>query len=65
MGRGEDDMTEYLKTAEVARMLYISPATVQRWAKEKKLPYVKTLGGHRRFPAKAIREIAARLEGRT
>lgn len=53
---------EYMRTAEVARLLHVSPKTVSRWAKEEKLPYVKTLGGHRRFPAEAIREIAARLD---
>ncbi len=28
----------YLRTGEVADMLYVSPATVSRWAKEGKLP---------------------------
>lgn len=55
--------SEYMRTAEVARLLHVSPKTVSRWAKEQKLPYVKTLGGHRRFPADAIREIASRLDG--
>jgi len=27
---------------------------VSRWAKEGKLPFLKTLGGHRRYPADAI-----------
>lgn len=53
---------EYMKTAEVARLLHVSPKTVSRWAKEEKLPFVKTLGGHRRFPAEAIRRIAAQLD---
>lgn len=52
---------EYLRTAEVARMLHVSPKTISRWAKEEKLPFVKTLGGHRRFPAQPIRELVARL----
>lgn len=54
--------SEYMRTAEVAHLLHVSPKTVSRWAKEEKLPYVKTLGGHRRFPAEAIREIASRLD---
>ncbi|MGH2768356.1 MAG: helix-turn-helix domain-containing protein [Actinomycetota bacterium] len=52
---------EYLRSAEVARMLLVSPKTVARWAKEDKIPCVRTLGGHRRFPAKAIRELAQGL----
>lgn len=56
-------MTEpgYLMTREVAEIFHASPKTVHRWAKEGKLPYRKTLGGHRRFPEKEIREIAAQL----
>lgn len=53
--------SEYLKTADVAEILHVSPKTIARWAKENKLPFVRTLGGHRRFPAKAIRELANRL----
>jgi excisionase family DNA binding protein len=51
----------YMRTAEVAKILHVSPKTVSRWAQEDKLPYVKTLGGHRRFPSRAIRELAASL----
>lgn len=53
--------SEFLRTAEVARMLHVSPKTISRWAKEDKLPFVKTLGGHRRFPSGPIRELAERL----
>lgn len=52
----------YLRTAQVARLLHVSPKTISRWAQEDKLPHVKTLGGHRRFPARAIEELAADLE---
>ena len=51
-------MSEYLKTAEVAEILHVSPKTVTRWAKDGKLPHSRTLGGHRRFPAEAIRKLA-------
>lgn len=51
----------YLRTAEVARLLYVSPKTITRWASEGKLPSVRTLGGHRRFPERPIRDIAERL----
>lgn len=52
----------YIRTAEAARILRVSPKTVSRWAKEGKIPHVMTLGGHRRFPSSAIHELARRLE---
>ncbi len=52
----------YIRTAEAARILRVSPKTVSRWAKEGKIPHVLTLGGHRRFPASAIEELARTLE---
>lgn len=57
------DSPEFLKTSEVAKLLHVSPKTVSRWAKEEKIPHVRTLGGHRRFPADKIRQLAARLSG--
>lgn len=59
-GDGSNDR-EYLRTAEVARLLHVSPKTVSRWAKEDRIPYVRTLGGHRRFPAQQIQELASQL----
>jgi excisionase family DNA binding protein len=52
----------YIRTAEAAKILRVSPKTVSRWAKEGKIPHVLTLGGHRRFPAEAIQALARRLE---
>jgi excisionase family DNA binding protein len=52
----------YLRTAEVADILHVSPKTVSRWAKEGKLPFLKTLGGHRRYPEAKIRELASDLQ---
>lgn len=56
-----DDDGSYIRTAEAARILRVSTKTVSRWAKDGKIPYVVTLGGHRRFPARAIHELARRL----
>jgi excisionase family DNA binding protein len=53
---------QFLKTAEVARLLHVSPKTIARWSLEKRLPHTITPGGHRRFPASAIHELADRLE---
>lgn len=55
---------EYLRTADVARVLHVSTKTVSRWANDKKLPYMRTLGGHRRYPAQAIRQLADGLVGK-
>jgi excisionase family DNA binding protein len=56
------ELPRYLRAAEVADILHVSPKTVSRWAKEGKLPFLKTLGGHRRYPAAEIRQLAAELQ---
>jgi excisionase family DNA binding protein len=61
-GKAAPELPPYLHTAEVADILHVSPKTVSRWAKEGKLPYLKTLGGHRRYPAAEIRQLAAELQ---
>ena len=55
------DTPSYLRAAEVAEILHVSPKTVSRWAKEGKLPFLRTLGGHRRYPEAEIRELANQL----
>jgi excisionase family DNA binding protein len=40
----------YFRTAQVAELLHVSPKSVSRWAQEGRLPYLRTLGGHRRYP---------------
>ena len=60
-GKAAPTSPSYLHTAEVADLLHVSPKTVSRWAKEGKLPFLKTLGGHRRYPETEIRELAQGL----
>jgi excisionase family DNA binding protein len=50
-----------MRSAEVAAIFQVSPKTVARWAQLGLLPYQRTLGGHRRYPAAAIEELAASL----
>ncbi len=57
----QEKVSRYLKTAEVADILHVSPKTVTRWAKDGKLPHSRTLGGHRRFPAERIEQLAEGL----
>ena len=60
-GKAASTSPNYLHTAEVADILHVSPKTVSRWAKEGKLPFLKTLGGHRRYPETEIRKLAEGL----
>jgi excisionase family DNA binding protein len=60
-GKAVPDPPSYLHPAEVADILHVSPKTVSRWAKEGKLPFLKTLGGHHRYPEAEIRELANQL----
>ena len=55
--RKGNEEPSFLRPAEVAALLSVSPKTVSRWAKEGKLPFLKTLGGHRRYPEAAIHEL--------
>ena len=61
-GKATPELPTYLRAAEVADILQVSPKTVSRWAKEGKLPFLKTLGGHRRYPEAEIRQLASQLQ---
>jgi excisionase family DNA binding protein len=50
-----------LRTAQVAALLSVSPKTVSRWAQEGRLPYLRTLGGHRRYLDAEIRALLQSL----
>jgi excisionase family DNA binding protein len=51
----------FLRSAEAAAILQVSPKTVSRWARQGLLPHQRTLGGHRRYPEAAIRQLLASL----
>lgn len=51
----------YLRTSEVADRLHVSAKTVSRWAIEGKLPFMRTLGGHRRYPEAYIEQLEREL----
>jgi excisionase family DNA binding protein len=56
--------TEPLLTpAEVALMFRVDPKTVTRWAKNGKLTWIKTLGGHRRYREAEVRALLTRDAG--
>jgi excisionase family DNA binding protein len=51
----------YLTPGQAARMLGVSPKTVNRWATDGRIPCAMTLGGHRRFRVDVIRSVAASM----
>lgn len=55
--------SELLTPGEVARMFGVDPKTVTRWADAGKLPVVRTLGGHRRYPEHAVHDLLGELAG--
>ena len=57
----EDLGDRLLTRAEVAQLFQVSPSTVTRWAEAGMLPSVRTLGGHRRYEAKDVLELAQQL----
>jgi predicted site-specific integrase-resolvase len=49
----------FLQPDQVAAILQVSPKPISPWAQHGLLPYQRTLGGHRRNPEPAIRELLA------
>ena len=47
--------------SEVARLFRVDAKTVSRWAQEGRLPHIRTLGGHRRYPREEVMRL---YEGR-
>lgn len=56
-----DASDDYLTPGQAAGILGVSPKTVSRWADAGLLRCVVTLGGHRRFEANVIHEVAAQM----
>jgi excisionase family DNA binding protein len=56
------DNQPLMTPAEVASMFRVTPKTVTRWAEAGKLPVVRTLGGHRRFPAAPVHRLREKLD---
>ena len=57
-------MDGYLKPSQVARILHVSPRTVDRWANQGRIPCVVTLGGHRRFALADVAGVAEEMARR-
>lgn len=50
-----------LRTADVASLLRVPERTVSEWARQGRIPSVRTPGGHRRYPAEQIRRLLPEL----
>lgn len=61
MARPTRTPNTHIRTGRAAEILQVHPRTVTRWAREGRLPYMRTLGGHRVYPEAAIRELLAEL----
>lgn len=48
-----------LTAAQVAKLWGVDSKTVTRWSNRGKLPFIRTPGGHRRFPESYIRALIA------
>lgn len=57
---GADD-GELLTPAETAAIFGVHRKTVAQWEREGRLPCVRTLGGHRRYPASVVHQLASAL----
>ncbi len=55
----------YLTSGESARLLKVSPKTVNRWAAQGLLPCIVTMGGHRRFREEDVERALKTMTGET
>jgi excisionase family DNA binding protein len=51
-----------LRTREVALLFQVSERAVTDWARKGRIPSVRTPGGHRRYPADAVKALLAASE---
>jgi excisionase family DNA binding protein len=54
-----NDLDAAMAPAEVAQLFSVTPQTVARWADSGRLPFFRTLGGHRRFRREDVMALAA------
>lgn len=54
---------DYLTPGELARAMHVSPKTILRWANEGRIPYLVTLGGHRRFLRSDVEALLVQMYG--
>jgi excisionase family DNA binding protein len=47
-------MTNWISTKKAMHMLGVSATTIKRWSDDGRLPFRRTVGGHRRFRVSAV-----------
>jgi excisionase family DNA binding protein len=57
IGSARPDPEQWLTPAEVAALFGVHPKTVTRWAKGRRLAFIRTLGGHRRYRLSDVRKL--------
>jgi excisionase family DNA binding protein len=57
--------TTWLSLTEAAEQLDVHPTTLRRWADNGDIPVMRTPGGHRRFAAADVAQLAERQYGRS
>lgn len=55
------DRERLLTPGEVAELFRVDPKTVTRWATARKIGFITTPGGHRRFRASEVRALLEAL----
>lgn len=60
---GHLEAVSLLLPHEVAALFRVDVKTVTKWARAGKLPSIRTLGGHRRYPEAEIRALLAAWNG--
>lgn len=55
------ELPTFLSGKQAAALLHVSTATLSRWARASRLPCVRTLGGHRRYPYSEILRLTEQL----
>lgn len=59
----EPEREQWLTPAEVAALFGVHPKTVTRWAKGRRLGFIRTLGGHRRYRLSDVRRLLSETPG--
>ena len=54
----------YLSRGEAAQRLGVSPRTIQQWARDGRIPCLRTFGGHRRFSVEDLDSVQEAVKNR-
>lgn len=52
-----DDPHTLLNPKEAARLLAVNVQTLRNWSRDGKIRFVRTVGGHRRYPLSVVKAI--------